>query len=252
MFDRCVRPEDIDLKEYHKQSFNNRDFFEDFSGDFGCFNCKKIWVGAVIPDMEFFGWTDNDKTALCPNCEIDTVVPLPYAAYSRMQTLLNRMSEFAFGTSSPTPKDATPNIRVSFVDPDAYQRQALSTEKTPGYINPDLFGETQGEILGRTLHGLVGLATEVGEAQDMVKKHLIYGRPFDRVNILEEMGDILWYVALTLDSVGYKMSEAMERNIEKLNDRYGGEFSQEKANVRDLEKERKTLERIRQHESKDE
>ena len=40
----------------------------------------------------------------------------------------------------------------------------------------------------------------------MVKKHLIYGKALDEVNVLEEGGDILWYVALALDACGRRIS----------------------------------------------
>lgn len=45
-------------------------------------------------------------------------------------------------------------------------------------------------------HAKLGIITEVGEIADAYKKHLIYGKPLDVTNIMEEIGDLAWYVAL--------------------------------------------------------
>ena len=128
--------------------------------------------------------------------------------------------------------------------PNEYQQLALRTEKTPVFVNKLVDGVPVPDLmLSRLLHGLIGVCTETGESQDMIKKHVIYGKPFDRVNILEECGDKLWYIALALEAAGYTMEEAMERNIAKLKARYGDKFSEEKALRRDLDKERAILEK---------
>lgn len=95
----------------------------------------------------------------------------------------------------------------------------------------------------RLLHGAIGVGTEGGELLDQVKKHLYYGKALDKANVMEECGDVLWYVAVALDAVGFTMEEAMERNIGKLRARYPGNFTTEAALNRDLEAERKTLEK---------
>lgn len=92
-------------------------------------------------------------------------------------------------------------------------------------------------------HGAIGIASESGEILDQLKRHVYYGKDFDKVNILEEAGDILFYVAQILDACGYKLSDAMQKNIDKLTKRYGDKFTQEAANHRDLEAERIVLER---------
>jgi NTP pyrophosphatase (non-canonical NTP hydrolase) len=134
---------------------------------------------------------------------------------------------------------------------DEYQKQALRTEHTPDFINPAYIEERRAKgindgvdakMMARLIHGLLGMCTETGEAQDMAKKGIIYGRPIDLVNILEEAGDKLWYIAVALDAAGFTMQEAMERNIAKLRKRFPEKFTEEQANVRDLNAERKALE----------
>jgi len=94
----------------------------------------------------------------------------------------------------------------------------------------------------RLLHGGIGLATEAGEFLDAIKKHVFYGKEIDKVNLREEMGDLFWYCAIIADELGVDFKDVMQRNITKLKTRYGEKFSQDKANTRDLETERKILE----------
>lgn len=94
----------------------------------------------------------------------------------------------------------------------------------------------------RLLHAVMGLETEVGELMDALKKHIFYGKPLDVVNVVEECGDLTWYLALLLDELGYSYETVWERNIAKLKARYGEKFSKEGALHRNLEKERGVLE----------
>lgn len=43
-------------------------------------------------------------------------------------------------------------------------------------------------------HMSVGVIGEVGEFADALKKHVIYGKPLDIINLSEEGGDCWWYV----------------------------------------------------------
>lgn len=90
-------------------------------------------------------------------------------------------------------------------------------------------------------HYVLGVGTEAGELQDAVKKHLIYGKPIDRVNIIEECGDVLWYIGRLLTVVDSTFEEAMARNNAKLKVRFGDKFTEHAALNRDLNAERATL-----------
>ena len=48
----------------------------------------------------------------------------------------------------------------------------------------------------------LALRTESGEIADNVKKHLFYGKNLDKENIVEELGDILWYVSTCCNAIG--------------------------------------------------
>lgn len=94
----------------------------------------------------------------------------------------------------------------------------------------------------RLLHGGIGIATESGEILDQLKKHIYYGKPLDRVNLKEEIGDVLWYCALLLRELDSSFEEVAETNIKKLRARFGDQFSEYDAQHRDLVKERSILE----------
>ena len=91
-------------------------------------------------------------------------------------------------------------------------------------------------------HYSLGLVTEAGEIADVYKKFIGYGRAIDNVNVKEEIGDLLWYVARFLELKNWTFEEVMRLNTDKLKARYPEKFTQEDAENRDLEKERRILE----------
>lgn len=94
----------------------------------------------------------------------------------------------------------------------------------------------------RLLHGAIGCCTEAGELLDAVKKCLFYNRVLDHINIEEEIGDLMWYVALVVDACGFDFDSILDKNIRKLKARYPEQFEEDKAENRDLESERMILE----------
>lgn len=92
------------------------------------------------------------------------------------------------------------------------------------------------------LHMILGMQTESAEIADVYKKHVAYGKELDLVNVKEEIGDILWYIANMCNLHGWDLRDIMNTNIKKLEARFPDKFSQEKALNRDLETERKILE----------
>ena len=70
----------------------------------------------------------------------------------------------------------------------------------------------------------VGLGLgETGEVQGKIKKVIRddYGvlSQEKALQILHELGDVLWYVARTADEIGFSLEEVARRNVEKLNSR---------------------------------
>ena len=92
------------------------------------------------------------------------------------------------------------------------------------------------------LHAAIGMQTEAAEFSDMLKKRLFYGKELDIVNLREELGDQLFYIAMALRALGTDFETVMERNIAKLKARYPEKFTEELAENRNLDKERAILE----------
>lgn len=94
--------------------------------------------------------------------------------------------------------------------PQEFMTKALKTKSNSFTgVKPDL------------VHGIVGIASESGELSDLLKKMFFHPQKHvDRDKIVDEVGDILWYVALTLYSVGATFEEAFDRNIAKLTVRH--------------------------------
>ena len=94
----------------------------------------------------------------------------------------------------------------------------------------------------RLLHAGMGLCTEAGEFVDSLKKTIFYGKELDKVNAIEELGDICWYLGLACDELGVSLNTVLSQNIAKLKLRYPEKFTEEAALVRDLNAERVLLE----------
>lgn len=62
--------------------------------------------------------------------------------------------------------------------------------------------------------------SEAGELFDAIKKHVIYNKPLDRENVVEEIGDIAFYLEGIMQTLGITRDEALSANIAKLSKRY--------------------------------
>lgn len=88
-------------------------------------------------------------------------------------------------------------------------------------------------LYGAELHAAVGIAGEAGEVVDAVKKAWAYGKPLDKTNLVEELGDVMFYVQAMANTIGVSMEEITAANVAKLSKRYPtGEFTQHHAAAR--------------------
>lgn len=69
-------------------------------------------------------------------------------------------------------------------------------------------------------HGATGVVGEAGELIDAVKKHVVYNQQIDIANIIEELGDIEFYLEMIRQNLGITRKETLLHNMEKLNKRY--------------------------------
>lgn len=112
-----------------------------------------------------------------------------------------------------------------------FMKDAIRTE-SPNYYpqNP------------RILHAAMGCVTESAELMDAIKKASFYGKNLDIINIQEEAGDILWYLAILFDELGTNFEVEAARVINKLKTRFPEKFTEYLAENRNLKAERKQLE----------
>jgi NTP pyrophosphatase (non-canonical NTP hydrolase) len=92
-----------------------------------------------------------------------------------------------------------------------YQARAVTTAFYP-----------RGKIEYNLAYLGLGLAGEAGEAAEKVKKLLRgdYGLNKEtKDKIINELGDVLWYIANLADELGVPMSDVFEANITKLDRR---------------------------------
>lgn len=83
------------------------------------------------------------------------------------------------------------------------------------------------------LHMGVGVSGEAGELLDAIKKATIYRKPLDLENVIEELGDLEFYMERIRQIIGVSREEILKRNVAKLGKRYSsGKYSNDQAKER--------------------
>ena len=97
-------------------------------------------------------------------------------------------------------------------DLDDFQRAALRT------LNPSLNDRD------RLLDASAGLAEESAELLGLVRKKVFQNRDVGADRLREELGDVLWCLAVASHTLGFSLSEIAEANQQKLVKRHPGGF----------------------------
>lgn len=131
------------------------------------------------------------------------------------QVDLNKYREFVLAVTSAPSKDLTEfmnrldDLDANYID---------SEQKHGPQINVPLL-----------LTAGIGLASEGGEFNEIVKKMFFQGKPLNDDNVFHmkrELGDIMWYWINACTALGFDPNEVIAENVEKLKARYpGGEFN---------------------------
>lgn len=99
------------------------------------------------------------------------------------------------------------------------------------------------EVSPRIEHAVMGLVTEAGEIMDSLKKVKIYNQNLDKTNLVEEAGDIMWYLAILADALNVSFEDMWDKNIRKLKVRFPEKYNDKDAKDRNLNSEREELEK---------
>jgi len=82
--------------------------------------------------------------------------------------------------------------------------------------------------LSLLITAMIGLTSEAGEAQEILKKVLFQGKPFTedtRQHLKKELGDVIWYWINACNALQLDPNEVVAENVKKLEARYpGGKF----------------------------
>lgn len=101
-----------------------------------------------------------------------------------------------------------------------YQNLAMRT------LNPQL---DRKDVL---INSVMGLCGESGEAIDIVKKWLAQGHELDRERLVQELGDVAWYLAEAATALDVPLEQIFAGNITKLENRYPQGFETERSVTR--------------------
>lgn len=102
--------------------------------------------------------------------------------------------------------------------------------------------ESNAEEMANLLHGVIGMATEAGELLELLDGMIKRTRTFDKANLIEEVGDSKWYMAILSRVGGFVWGDDERTNIAKLRARFPDRFTEYDANNRNLAAERVILE----------
>lgn len=100
-----------------------------------------------------------------------------------------------------------------------FQLNAFKTWGEPGALPQEL-------VCG------LGIAGEAGEVADLIKKEYFHDHDRNPEKIKEELGDVLFYVAICAWLYGFTLDEVAQANTDKLAARYPNGFESERSKNR--------------------
>jgi NTP pyrophosphatase (non-canonical NTP hydrolase) len=90
----------------------------------------------------------------------------------------------------------------------------------------------------KLLLGAMGLAGEVGEVVELIKKKVFHEKSLDRQKLIKELGDVRWYFEYMLITNDLTIEEVEQANVDKLRQRYPNGFNVDDAAKKMDEKEK--------------
>jgi NTP pyrophosphatase (non-canonical NTP hydrolase) len=71
----------------------------------------------------------------------------------------------------------------------------------------------------------LGLAGEAGELSELIKKFVFHQHGFNKDAFKKELGDVLWYLTAICSKLDISLSEVMQENLNKSQERYPDGFT---------------------------
>jgi NTP pyrophosphatase (non-canonical NTP hydrolase) len=110
-----------------------------------------------------------------------------------------------------------------------YQNAALRTSRTYTQEQNAVYAGKVYDPDKLLEEGAMGLCGEAGEFIDLIKKWRFQGHPLDAEHLIKELGDICWYLAIAATGIGVTLEYVMQKNIDKLSERYPEGFEVERS-----------------------
>jgi len=82
------------------------------------------------------------------------------------------------------------------------------------------------------MHMAIGVSSDAGELLDAIKRWVIYDKPLDRANVIEELGDIEFFMEGLRQALSIARPEVIAANMAKLDARYKGGYTDAEAAAR--------------------
>jgi NTP pyrophosphatase (non-canonical NTP hydrolase) len=76
------------------------------------------------------------------------------------------------------------------------------------------------ELKAELDHAAKGISGEAGELMDAVKKYTVYNKVLDLANVIEELGDLEFYMEMMRQAIGVDRDYILNKNMDKLSRRY--------------------------------
>lgn len=111
-------------------------------------------------------------------------------------------------------------------------------EKMTGEEYNELARRTASEKQDNLNHYVLGLTTEVGEIAHLHKAQEVYGKPFEKREMLLELSDLCWYITNIIHLLDSSWEEVWRLNVEKLRERYPDGFTEQAAQAKEKAKGR--------------
>lgn len=133
-----------------------------------------------------------------------------------LETLLDLKTDEADDESNTQPDNI---IKVGGIEPNEYQ--VLSRRTQNKYLSPE----------EKRCHALYGMSAEVGEIHSLFQ-HMYQGKLVEKDCVLDECGDLCWFLCELLDTYNIEFADVLRYNIDKLKMRYPEGFDKERSEKR--------------------
>lgn len=110
------------------------------------------------------------------------------------------------------------------MDISMYQKESIKTT-----VDLDSFEQrkcnSEDVLKAHLLNASVGISVESTEVLQHIQRYVFCGKSLDKDHVLDECGDVLWYINYILSKLGLSLEECMKQSLIKVSKKYPERFS---------------------------